>query len=211
MKPKVKLIKKRVPRQKYQCTPMFVNLKLICSLLMLMLHVAILRWPHLSPWCYWLEKVQRWEAGSAFCILRSLLTSEPVSTIPSYLRTSYDNKQVLLSDFQAWGSWPFTKDWEEFGCAGSPGPSSSPSPRVCHGQLCPAEKPASPLQPCAAGGCSPFLLAGHPKRVGKRRAPSRHPELISELIKLPHICRVWISHVTLYAGSAKQQAVGKAQ
>lgn len=132
---KAKVIKKEVPRQKHQCTKTFVNLKLICSLLMLMLHIAILRQPLMSPWCYWLEKVQSWKLGSAFHILRSLLTSELLSTIPSYPRASYHNKQALLSDFQAWGSWLFTIDWEEFGCVGSPCLSDSPSLRVCHSWL----------------------------------------------------------------------------
>jgi len=70
---KAKVIKKQVPTQKQQGTQMFVNLQLICSLLMLMLYIAILRWPCMSSWCYWLEKVQRWEVSWVFHILRSLL------------------------------------------------------------------------------------------------------------------------------------------
>lgn len=122
-----KVIKKQVPRQKHRCTKTFVNLKLTCSLLMLMLHIAVPRWPLMSPWCYWLEKVQSWKLGSAFHILRSLLTSQLLSTIPSYPRASYHNKRAVLSDSQAWGCWLFTIVWEEFGCVASPCPSDSPS------------------------------------------------------------------------------------
>lgn len=110
---------------------------------MLMLHIAILRWPLMSPWCYWLEKVQRWEPGSAFHILRSLLTNELIShqailehlaiiniiiNKPSWV---LHNKQALLSNFQAWGSWPFVR---------TPCLSASSSLRACHLHLCP--------QPC---------------------------------------------------------------
>lgn len=128
MKPKV--IKKPVPRQKHWCAQMFVNFKLICSLLMLMLHIAILRWPRMSPWCYWLEKVQRWELGSALRVLRSLLSSELISAIPSYPTAFCSNKQARLSGFQARGSSPFTIDWEEFSCVWSLHVSARPSLRV---------------------------------------------------------------------------------
>lgn len=122
---------------------MFVNLRLISTSLMLMQHIAILRWPLMPAWCYWLEKVPRWEPGSVFHILRSLLTNELIShqailehltiinTVINKPSWGLQNKQDLLSNFQAWGSWPFVRT----SCL-----SASPSLRVCHSQLCP--------QPC---------------------------------------------------------------
>lgn len=143
-----KVIKKQV----------FVNLRLISTLLMLMLHITILRWPLRSPWCYLLEKALRREPGSAFHILRSLLTNELIShqailehlTITNIIinKPSWGlhNKQALLSNFQAWGSWPFV---------GSLCLSASPSLRVCCSSSAhsPAEKPAllfCPVLPWAA-------------------------------------------------------------
>lgn len=128
---------------------------------MLMLHTAVLRWPPVPPWYYWLEKVQRWEPGPALHVLRSLFSSELISTIPSYPVAFHGNKlecNKRVSDFVARGSWPFTMDWEEFGCVGSPHLSARPSLRVWETCLSSAALCCWGLQPFPASWASQGCL-----------------------------------------------------